>query len=120
MLREITNKHQHYFRDEKGLYQGEFKTWRKDGTLWAHGIYVDGKVHGEYKRWWANGERSEHSFYRNDKHHGEYKSWHENGQLQYHCFFVNGTEVSFDEIPYPTTPEERMLFVLKYDLQLLP
>lgn len=96
MLTEYKSNNFHYFFDEQG------------------------RIQGEYKVFWNNGQMNRHLFMLDDKWHGEYKQWHENGTLSYHCFFVNDEEVSFDEIPYPKTPEDRMYFTLKYNLPLLP
>ena len=98
MLREIKNKNYRYFEDELGRKQGEYKSYLANGSLYVHCFYVDDKRHGEYKEWHASG----------------------NGQVWEHCFFVNELAVSFKEIPYPTTPEDRLYFALKYNLLLLP
>lgn len=96
MLKEIKNSTQHFFVDEQARRQGEYKLWHDNGQLWVHCFYVDNN--------WD----------------GEFKTWHNDGTLYNHCFYVNDTEVSFDEIPYPETEEDRMYFKLKYNLQLLP
>lgn len=96
MLTEIKEDREHYFEDEKGRLQGE------------------------YKYWYENGQLAEHYIFENDIRHGEYKEWHENGQLTAHCFYVNGKKVTFDEMPYPATPEDRLYFILKHELKLLP
>lgn len=94
MLKEIKTIRSHYFEDELDRKQGELKKWYESGNRWMHIIFVNGTRHGEYKL------------------------WSDSGQLLIHCFYVDGVIVSFDEIPYPTTPEDRMFFKLKYDLPL--
>ena len=120
MLIEIKNKYEHYFEDNQGRKQGEYKTWWENGNLNRHGFYVNDVYHGEYKAFRANGKPFNHCFNVNGSTHGEYKSWREDGSVWEHCFYVDDREVSFDKIPYPITPEEVMLFKLKYNLQLLP
>lgn len=121
MLEEIkTVDEEYYFIDEHGHKQGEFKQYW-EGVLGIQCFYVNDYEHGEYKVWYESGNQLEaHYIYKNGQLHGEYKEWYENGQLSLHFFYVNGEPVSFNEIPYPTTPEELMYFKLKYDLPLLP
>lgn len=144
MLQETRNLFSCYFLDMQGRRQGEYKSWYNNGQaerhcfylndmlhgehkMWfengqirEHSFLIDGNYHGEFKEWHENGQPSRHCFAVNNKRHGEYKSWDKDGRLRDHCFFVNDREKSFEEIPYPTTPEECMLFTLKYNLQLLP
>lgn len=67
--------------------------------------------------------KHEHCFI--DEHgrlQGEYK-WVNNGELRKHCFYVNGKKFSFGEIPLPpklATEDDRVYYLLKYGLQLLP
>jgi antitoxin component YwqK of YwqJK toxin-antitoxin module len=144
MLKEIKNKHQHYFKDKQGRRQGEFKWWWTSGQILQHCFYVNDSLHGECKTWHEIGNLGTHYFFLNNNFHGEYKMWYDNGQLEIHCYIVKGTyhgeykhwwhdgtlidhffyvddkKVSFDEIPYPVTPEDYVYFVLKYNMQLLP
>ena len=62
----------HYFIDEYGKKQGEFKQWWDNGTLGRHCFYKDGELHGEYKRRWNNGTLGEHFFYKDGKIIEEY------------------------------------------------
>jgi antitoxin component YwqK of YwqJK toxin-antitoxin module len=78
----------------------------------------DGKLQGEYKWWWnSDGKLQKHCFFKDGKKHGEYKWWDRNGQLRRHCFYNNGKKViDFLKNPalYPTTDEDKTVFVLKY------
>jgi antitoxin component YwqK of YwqJK toxin-antitoxin module len=83
----------HYFIDENGQKQGEFKWWHDNGQLSRHCFFVDGKRHGEFK------------------------SWYENGQPCVHCFYQNGeVVVDFFTEPdlCPVTDEVKTYFALKY------
>ena len=145
MLTEIKNSRHHYFIDEKrraqgeyrqwnpntghlshqyflinGNQQGEYKSWHANCHPWIFCFYRDHKEHGEYKEWYENGILEKHCFYDNGKLHGEYREIYTTGKIKSHCFYVNDKKISFKELPCPTTPEERMLFTLKYDIPLLP
>jgi antitoxin component YwqK of YwqJK toxin-antitoxin module len=96
MLREIKNDVAHYFVDEYGFRQGEYREWHGNGKMW------------------------EHCFYVNDERSGEYKLWNTCGELAEHGFYVNDDIFSFDKIPYPATELDRMYFKLKYGVPLLP
>jgi antitoxin component YwqK of YwqJK toxin-antitoxin module len=141
-LKEIKTETEHYFEDEFGNKQGEYKRWYSDGQIWVHCYYVDGNSHGEYKEWWYdNGQLFQHCFYVDDNLHGEFKRWHLNGQLSRHCFFVDGKRhgefkswysdgqldihcfyvdkkvvIDFvtDPDEYPTSAEAKTYFALKY------
>lgn len=107
-----------FFIDDK--LHGEYMRWFESGQLEQHCFYVEGKKHGEDKRWRENGTLWEHGFYVNGKQHGEYMLLRRDDVMSNHCFYFEGKQVSFKELPRPITPEDRMYFVLKYDLPLLP
>jgi antitoxin component YwqK of YwqJK toxin-antitoxin module len=91
-LTEFKSDAEHYFIDENGQKQGEYKSWYSNGQLREHGFFVDGKLHGEFK--W----------------------WHENGHLYTHCFYVDGNMViDFLKEPdlCPVTDEVKTYFALK-------
>ena len=90
MLTEIKLDTFHYFIDENGLKQGEYKSFHADGQLWVHTFFINGKQHGEFKTYHINGKLSEHSFYLNGKRHGEYNAYHDNGKMWLHSFCLNG------------------------------
>jgi antitoxin component YwqK of YwqJK toxin-antitoxin module len=116
-LKEIKTETEHYFEDESGQIQGEYKLWYSSGQLREHCYYVDGKLNGEYKWWHENGQLWVHCFYMDGNIHGEFKLWHYNGQLGIHCFYQNGeVVVEFRDEPdeYPTSDEAKTYFALKY------
>jgi antitoxin component YwqK of YwqJK toxin-antitoxin module len=140
-LTEHKSETEHYFIDENGQKQGEykwwyengqlrlhcfyvdgkrhgeFKRWHENGQLWMHCFYVDGKRQGEYKAWWTNGQLYIHCFYVDGKLHGEYKLWHSNGKQWKHLYYVDDKEViDFRDEPeeYPTSDEAKTHFALKY------
>jgi antitoxin component YwqK of YwqJK toxin-antitoxin module len=91
MLKEIKTKTKHYFVDENGNRQGEYKRFFHIGQLYTRSFYQDDQLHGEFKSYHNNGQLWVHSFYQDDTRHGEYKSYHDNGQLSLHAFYQNGT-----------------------------
>lgn len=143
MLTEFKSEYSHYFIDKWDRLQGEHKIWHGNGILASISIFVDHLQQGEYKEWHKNGQLAVQCYFVNDFRHGEYKSWYSNGKEHQSCFYVKGTQhgefkwvsndgykllncfyvnghrVPFKEIPRPQTPEELMMFKLKYDLQLL-
>jgi antitoxin component YwqK of YwqJK toxin-antitoxin module len=120
MAREAKCNGEHYFEDEFGQIQGEFKSWHKNGQPRIHCYFVDGKVHGEYKQWYPNGQLERHCYYVDGKLHGEYKWWNENGQLFLHFFYVDN-KVFIDFFKDPVTDEAKANFALKYgSAKLLP
>ena len=120
MLRETKTEYYHFFEDEKGHKQGVYKVTWSNGHLMVLGFCINDHFVGEYKSWHRNGQLETYCYYAHDMRHGEYREWRASGSLVKHCFYVNNKEVTFNEISYPKTPEELMLFKLKYDLQLLP
>lgn len=119
MLKEVKTSNRHYFIDEQNICQGEYKRWWDNGHMFEHYFHINGKIHGEVKKWWPNGQLKLHCIYVNGKKHGEYKWWHQDGPLITHCFMVDNSAISFKEIPYPKSKEDRMYINLKYDLQIL-
>jgi antitoxin component YwqK of YwqJK toxin-antitoxin module len=101
-LTEIKTETEHYFEDESGKKQGEYKTWYSNGQLDIHCYYVDGILHGEYKWWYENGQPWVHCFYVDGKRHGEFKAWHSNGQQWEHCYYVDGKKQGEYKAWYPS------------------
>ena len=80
----------HWFEDENGKKQGEYRSWWDNGTLKEHCFLKDGELQGEYRSWCENGTLKEHCFFKDGKLQGEYKEWYDNGTLGLHCFFKDG------------------------------
>ena len=78
---------QHYYEDEQGRRQGEWKDYYCNGLMWGHCWYKDDDRHGERRLYWENGTLRLHAHYKNDRRHGEYKLWTEEGQLWEHTFY---------------------------------
>jgi antitoxin component YwqK of YwqJK toxin-antitoxin module len=88
MLREVKNDRFHYFVDNEGRYQGEYKDWDGNGQMTRHCFYVDDRRHGEFKRCYSN------------------------GTIWFHDFYVDG-KVYRDLIKEPVTDEEKFLITLE-------
>lgn len=99
MLHEIKTNNRHYFVDGENNRQGEYKTYLKNGALSTHCLFKDEMYHGEYRGYFACGRLGMHSL---DRYGEEIIDFLDNPEL------------------YPRTNEERVLFVLKYGLPLLP
>ena len=63
MLTEYKTDRHHYFLDAQGRFQGEYKSWYVNGTLWEHSFFVNGRLHGERKWWDEDGTLWSHRFY---------------------------------------------------------
>lgn len=79
-------------------------------------IEDDNTMHQRF--YYQHGQISEYTIFKNGRRHGEHKAWFADGTLREHYFYVYGKHVSFDEIPFPITPEDHLYFKLKYDLPL--
>ena len=110
MLKEIKTKRYHYFIDENGLKQGEYKDYHDNGQLWEHTFFQNDKRHGEYKDYHYNGQLWEHSFYQNGKLHGEHKSYRINGQLKYASFFYQDKDLNVN--PDTLTEKDKTYILL--------
>ena len=56
MLKEIKTITHHYFIDENGHIQGEFKVYHDNEQLYIQSFYQNGKLHSYYKRHDVNGK----------------------------------------------------------------
>lgn len=79
-------------RLERKLDNGliETKVFRPNGQLEYH-YFIDetGKYQGEYKWYWGNGQLGVHCFYKNDLRHDELKWYDKGGQLEEHKLYEN-------------------------------
>ena len=64
-----------YTIDRDGIFQGEYKSWWPNGSMWGHCFFVNGRYHGERKRWDGHGTLIEHKFWVHDV---EYRNLIEN------------------------------------------
>ena len=55
-LTEFKNEYGHYFEDEQGNLQGEYKAFWSNGNLMKQGNYKDDKLHGKFT--WFNDDGS--------------------------------------------------------------
>lgn len=58
---------QHYWKNEKGTLEGEYKDWMGSGQLWSQCFYKNGMSQGEYKIWDKNDQTETHCFYHNSE-----------------------------------------------------
>jgi hypothetical protein len=65
-LAEYKEARRHFFLDNQGRMQGEYKDWYENGSLFEHALYVDGKCHGECKMWGEDGTLIAHKFWVDD------------------------------------------------------
>ena len=68
-LKEIKNKLTHFFEDEKGNIQGEYKQYysNSNNRLFIHCYYKDGKLQGEYKLYNIDSSLKYTKYYSNGK-----------------------------------------------------
>lgn len=103
---------------ENGMFQGEWKFYRKDGKIvkqiieynndnysgiridyWENGKvrdsakYVNGKLMGKAFHYYENGALEEINFLNDNKAHGKSIRYHSNGNLQAECNYWNGEKI---------------------------
>ena len=76
------------YTERYGKKEGEYKTWYKNGKIWAQCYYKEGKLEGEYKRWYDNGQFGCQSYYKEGKLEGELKWWYREGKLIEHKLYT--------------------------------
>lgn len=81
MLTEIKTETAHYFEDEHGNIQGEYKEYHVRGHLLETGNFVDGNRHGECVQWWPDGNMKSKRTHVHNQLEGTYFAWHNNGQM---------------------------------------
>lgn len=144
-MKEFRHPTYHYFCDDNKQIQGEYKSWYLNGKLSSHCFFIDNLLNGPFKRYyestghlaqecnyingniegemfvyWESGELQKHCHVKNTQYHGEFKEYTRSGELIEHCFYISGQRISFKDIPFPKCEIDRMYFILKYDLPLLP
>lgn len=114
ILTERRYSDKHYFTDEHGRIQGEYRNYYRDGNLYIRCFYRNSKLHGEFKRYHDNGQLRAHLIYRNNKRHGEYKNYYKgDGNLSAHCLYVNDKVLSVDHLAL--SKEDKLIFVLQHE-----
>lgn len=68
--------------DSKTVFEGEIRTYFKNGTLAENSHYANGKLHGEYTRYNEDGTLNIHTFYREGALSGTYKTYNEDGSCR--------------------------------------
>lgn len=63
---------------DKGIQQGKWKNYRRDGSVASESVYLDGEVQ-EYFAYHQDGSKYLQSEYENGKMHGFVQKWHPNG-----------------------------------------
>ena len=92
-MKHIKNKEFDYYKDNNGLYQGEYKSY-KNGKLWIHCYYKDNKYHGIYKEYYDNGNLWNICNMVNGKEHGEDKYYNKDGSHKRSRYYNNGKEIT--------------------------
>ncbi len=68
--------------DSKTVFDGEIRTYFKNGTLAENSHYANGRLHGEYTRYNEDGTLNIHTFYREGALSGTYKTYNEDGSCR--------------------------------------
>ncbi|GAA3592446.1 hypothetical protein Q4Q39_05605 [Flavivirga amylovorans] len=85
---------------ENGMYQGEWKFYRKDGETLKQIIgYVNDKYHGTRMDFWENGKKRDSTSYINGKLMGKAVHYYENGALE-EINFLNDNKAHGKSIRY--------------------
>lgn len=79
--------------NEKGLIDGEHRTYFDNGNICQIYNFKDEKPHGLQTEYWPNGNKLGECTFDNGNREGRYSEWYENGQLSYTVMYDNDTEV---------------------------
>ena len=83
--------------DENGLYQGVYKRYYKDGSLYICCHFVDGEMHGEYRDYRVSGQLWEVRHYRHGKMHGEQHWFNDDAdKTETVTMYYNGVDLGID------------------------
>lgn len=113
MLTEIDNKYSHYFVDDTGRKQGEFKLYFDNGYLRRHCFFVNDLKDGKYKSYRPNGCFYVHTHYYRGKIHGEYKRYLLSGRVAAHRLYINNTQQH--KIARLFTAEDKIILALQHE-----
>ena len=75
---------------KKGLREGEWVYYHRNGQLHAKGTFKNGKEDGEWILYHQNGHLDTRGTMRNGKKEGEWISYHRDGRLVGNLFYENG------------------------------
>jgi len=93
-MKEYKSNSEHYFEDENGLKQGEYKKYYSNGQLWFHCYFKNNNIHGEYKEYYSGGQLWVHCYYKDNNRHGEYKRYYKDGSLNYIKYYSNDKDIT--------------------------
>ena len=96
---------------------GRCVSYYPSGKIYTEQTFSNGSINGWRKVWATDGELEVVEHIQLDVKHGERVSKHPDNYHDTHSFYINGEEVvNFlcDPEEYPTTPETRLQFALKY------
>ena len=94
MLEEIKTATEHYYVDENGLKQGQYKRYYITGQLEKVGVYKDGKLNGSFKIYRENGQLMVESVFKNGYGNGHFKYYSEDGELEKDTVYKDGKDVT--------------------------
>lgn len=73
-------------------FDGVWKSYYFDGTIWKSGMYINGKEEGEWTYYQKNGKIDFKGSYVKGKKDGIWRTYFEDGSLESVKKFINGTE----------------------------
>ena len=92
-MKHIKNKDFDYYKDDNGLYQGEYKSYH-NGKLLVHKYYKDDQLHGIFKSYHNNGKLYNICNFINGKEHGEDKFYNKDGSYDESRYYNNGKNIT--------------------------
>jgi len=84
--------HETYTVDAKGVRQGPFESYYKNGQLEAKCTYKDDKYNGPFEAYYENGALASKGAFKDDLLNGPCEGYDKKGQLKIKSTFENGIE----------------------------
>lgn len=101
--------------NEKGLIDGEHRTYFDDGSIQQIYNFKDEIPHGVHTEFYQNGNKLGECTYVDGKRHGQYTEWSENGCILYHVQYENDDEIGIGTM---YNPDGTVKYTIDFDHQL--
>jgi hypothetical protein len=78
---------------KRGVYDGPYAVWRKDGGKIEEGLWKDGRQEGDLFQWYDDGALKVSGHYRGDRREGEWTYYRQDGDVERVVRFKAGRAV---------------------------
>lgn len=118
-LTEFKSDEEHYFSDELGLLQGEYKSYDENGQLQIQVFYKDDILQGKYTSYHSNGQLFHHCIMVDGILNGEFKKCDSEGRVSMHVLYKQGDILDIDVVIDNLTSEDKAFLVLQHGIKFL-